>query len=84
MSVTLKEMIDMKIEIKSIFGSVIYTTEAESIKEAVVKAVSEKGSTLDNCDYWLPIIRQKLNVVETYWHESNYATIWIEKEGENF
>lgn len=45
---------------------------------------NEKGSTLDNCDYWLPIIRQKLNVSETYWHGSNYATIWIEKEGGNF
>lgn len=45
---------------------------------------NEKGSTLDNCDYWLPIIRQKFNVVGTYWHDSNYATIWIEKEGENF
>jgi hypothetical protein len=42
---------------------------------------SENGSTLDNCDYWLPIIRKELNIKESYWHESNYATIWIFKEG---
>jgi len=41
-----------------------------------------KGSTLDNMDYWMPIIRKELNVSESYFHESNYATIWIFKEGE--
>jgi len=30
----------MNIEIKSIFGSVLFTTDAETIKEAVIKAVS--------------------------------------------
>ena len=34
----------MTIEIKSIVGSTLYTTEAESIKEAVEKAVKEKVS----------------------------------------
>lgn len=45
---------------------------------------NEKGSTLDNMDYWMPIIRKKLNVSESYFHESNYATIWIFKEGKDF
>ena len=27
---------------------------------------------------------KELNVSESYFHESNYATIWIFKEGENF
>ena len=45
---------------------------------------NEKGSTLDNMDYWMPILRKELNVSESYFHESNYATIWIFKEGQDF
>ncbi len=40
---------------------------------------NENGTTLDNMDYWLPIIREELNVSESYFHNSNYATIWIKK-----
>ena len=36
-----------------------------------------KGYTLDNMDFWMPKIREHLNVYESYFHDSNYATIWI-------
>jgi hypothetical protein len=39
----------MNIEIKSIFGSVLFTTDAETIKEAVIKAVST-GANLTGAD----------------------------------
>ena len=39
----------MKVEIKSIFGSVLFTTEAESIKDALLKALKE-GADLRSAD----------------------------------
>ena len=41
---------------------------------------SDTGAILDNCDYWMPKIRSILNVSESYWHNSNVATIWIYKD----
>ena len=41
---------------------------------------NEKGSTFDNMDYWMPKIREQLNVSESYFHNSNDATIWISKD----
>lgn len=42
---------------------------------------NEKGSTLDNCDYWLPILRNELKInLESYWYDSNHAEIWIKKK----
>jgi hypothetical protein len=41
---------------------------------------NEKGSTFDNMDYWMPKIREQLNVSESYFHNSNDATIWIYKD----
>jgi len=40
---------------------------------------NEKGSTLDNCDYWLPILRNELKIAESNWHDSNHAMIRIER-----
>jgi hypothetical protein len=37
------------------------------------------GMTLDNQDYWMPIIRKRFNVMESYWNNSNGAVIWIFK-----
>lgn len=41
---------------------------------------NRKGVILDNCDYWMPKIRKILNVSETYWFNSNLATMWFYKE----
>lgn len=43
---------------------------------------NKNGSTLDNADYWMPIIREILPVSESYWHDSNDAIIWIYKKDE--
>lgn len=41
---------------------------------------SNGKATLDNADYWMPIIREILPVSESYWHNSNDATIWVHKK----
>lgn len=41
---------------------------------------NEKGSTLDNMDYWMPKIRENFPKCESYFHDSNDATIWISKD----
>lgn len=41
---------------------------------------NEKGSTLDNMDYWMPKIRENFPKCESYFHNSNDATIWINKD----
>ncbi len=41
---------------------------------------NEKGSTMDNMDYWMPRIREIYPKCESYFHDSNDATIWINKD----
>ena len=42
---------------------------------------NKKGSTLDNRDYWLPILRNELKInLESYWYDSNHVEIWIKKK----
>ena len=43
------------------------------------KHKNENNKLLDNMDYWMPIIKEKLNVSESYFHNSCFATIWINK-----
>ena len=45
----------------------------------IQKNKNEKGSILDNMDYWMPMIREIYPKCESYFHDSNDDTIWIDK-----
>lgn len=46
----------------------------------IQKNKNEKGSILDNMDYWMPKIRETYPKCESHFHNSNEATIWINKK----
>ena len=39
----------------------------------------ERGSVLDNMDYWMPRIREIFPKCESHFSDSDNATIWINK-----
>lgn len=57
-----------------------YAFDVEFVDYVKQNNRSVNGGLMDNMDFWMPLVRERFNVMESYFQSSNFATIWILKK----